>query len=117
MLERQFSELGFSPKEVAVYLSLAESSRGTAAQVSRRTGIRRTTVYSVLESLTKRGLVSEERSRQVTYYVANQPKALLQQYEKERRTLERKEAITKELAARVEPYFRGEGFREPRLQF
>jgi hypothetical protein len=61
--------------------------------------------------------VSEERSRVVTYYVANQPKALLQQYEKERRAIERKELITKELAARVEPYFRGEGYREPRLQF
>ncbi|MDD3647912.1 MAG: helix-turn-helix domain-containing protein [Candidatus Dojkabacteria bacterium] len=53
------STFGMSRNESSIYLLLLESGDMTALDISRRTGIVRTTVYRTLEKLQERGLVNE----------------------------------------------------------
>ncbi len=116
MLESHLHTLGFTNNEIAVYLALADIGSATAGWISRATGIARTTTYSVIEALTKKGLVNLDHSRPVARYVALPPSALLDAIRKERQHLEERERAAKELARLSEQSFRNRGFRVPRLQ-
>ena len=70
-------KLGFSDKEAQIYLVLLELNEALASTVSRKTGINRTTAYSILEHLQKRGLVSTVRRNSNTYYQAQNPHMFL----------------------------------------
>lgn len=56
---RHIEALGFSPKESLVYVALLDLGRGTAAEIGKRTGINRTTVYDVIDELERTGLVAQ----------------------------------------------------------
>lgn len=62
--------LGFSQKEAAVYLALLRMKKGTALSIAEAAGIKRPTVYSVLDELKKKKLVAETRYREVRDYRA-----------------------------------------------
>jgi DNA-binding MarR family transcriptional regulator len=116
-LERLFQTLGFTENEVAIYLSLAESGGATANDVSKASRVPRTTTYSVLETLIKKGLVSQERSGEVTLFVANKPTSLLTMIQRERAEITRKENAAKQLIERVAPLFGSGAYKAPKLQF
>lgn len=58
-LQKELEKVGLNEKEAAVYRTLLEMGTATALQISRQTGIKRPTVYSHLESLEQKGLVSQ----------------------------------------------------------
>lgn len=75
---------GFTDKEISVYLSLLELEIATASQVADASGINRSTVYVVIESLQKRGLISTQKEEEsITKYTAAPPERLLQLAEEE----------------------------------
>lgn len=51
--------LGFSHKESLIYVALLDLGRGTATEISKKTGINRTTVYDIVEELERTGLVAQ----------------------------------------------------------
>lgn len=59
MLEKYLQEIGLSEKEAQIYLALLQVDNDSIQGLSNRTKINRTTLYPVLESLSKKGLVSE----------------------------------------------------------
>lgn len=70
-------KLGFSDKEAHVYLVLLELNEALASTLARKTGVIRSTAYSILEHLQKRGLVSTVRRNGNTYYQAQNPHMFL----------------------------------------
>lgn len=76
--------LGFSDKEAQVYLLLLELNEALPSVIARKTGLKRPTVYMVLEELQKRGLVSSIKRSNVLYYQSSKPEFFL---EKERADL------------------------------
>ena len=60
-MEQSFAQhiemLGFSRKESLVYVALLDLGRGTVTEISKKTGINRTTIYDVVGELEKIGLV------------------------------------------------------------
>ena len=56
-LKKTLEFIGFSEKEVLVYLALLELGKGTVTQISRKAGINRPTGYHVLNSLALKELV------------------------------------------------------------
>lgn len=78
-----FEELGFSDKEVEVYKALLELGSGKVADIANKSSLNRTTLYDVLESLIKRGLVSKFKKRGATYFQALDPKQLLAYIDRE----------------------------------
>ena len=106
MLEQELRGLNFSDNETAVYLDLIEIGVAGANELSKSTGISRTTVYSVLNTLIDRGLVNtEKQAGGATLFIAGNPQALLRSVEREKTALLEKERRAKELVEAIQPFF------------
>ena len=75
--QKQLTELGFSPKEANVYLSLLELGPSTATEIARKAKINRTTSYDILESLTSEGLVYLIGETKIQKYAAENPQKVV----------------------------------------
>ncbi len=69
MHEQFLQELGLSDKEAAIYLALLQYESATVIQLSAKTKIKRPTVYVVLETLSKKGLVAEAKVGKKTEFL------------------------------------------------
>lgn len=68
MFERQLISLGLNQKETRVYLAVLELGEVLASSLARRTGIKRTTVYHILENLHQKGLVTFYEKKKARYF-------------------------------------------------
>lgn len=116
-MQEYFQTLGFHANESKVYLALAELGKASPAILAKRIGLPRTTVYSILESLSEKGLVAAEKQMQRTYFSALPPSALSRTIETERANLKEKERAASELEQLVSPFFRSVNFSIPKMQF
>ena len=117
MLSKHFEHLGFNQKEEKVYLALAEYGNAAAAQLSKLTGIPRATVYSVVESLIEKGIISREETRGTTIFFTNNPSAFVRLVEKEKEQNTRREETAKELVSLLAPYIESKEFSLPKIMF
>lgn len=77
MLEEKLAEIGFSKNECKIYLELLTIGSQPVSVVAKRVGFNRTTAYSILKSLEKKGLVSSYVNRGMKFFVANDPNCLI----------------------------------------
>jgi sugar-specific transcriptional regulator TrmB len=66
-VEEALRFLGLSSNEVKAYITLLQGGSMTASEVSRQARIPYSKVYEALESLRKKGIVSQQRSRPVVF--------------------------------------------------
>jgi sugar-specific transcriptional regulator TrmB len=71
--KKSLEHIGFSEKEVLVYLALLELGKGTVTQISRKAGINRPTGYHILASLEAKELVKVSGKEPKQEYVAESP--------------------------------------------
>ena len=69
---------GISSKEAKVLYSCMQSEGISASNIAKKTGIERTNVYKILESLVSKGLVSTYKLENVTRYRSLEPDNLLE---------------------------------------
>lgn len=79
-----FKELGFSEKEVSVYLALLKLDTASVTEVANKTEINRTTCYDILSSLAQRGLILKIIKKEKTFFNAMDPKRLLSYIDREK---------------------------------
>jgi sugar-specific transcriptional regulator TrmB len=72
-LSKSLEIIGFSQKEVLVYLALLSLGKGTVSQIARKAGINRPSGYHVLTSLELKGFVKSSGKEPKQEYVANSP--------------------------------------------
>lgn len=72
-LIKSLKYIGFSNKEVSVYLALLELGKGTVTEISRKAGINRPTGYHILASLSSKELVKISGKEPKQEYVAESP--------------------------------------------
>ncbi len=84
MLLSTLQKIGFSDKEAKIYLQLIRLGAQPASTIAKKAGINRTTTYDIIESLTKRGLISSTRKGGSTYFKALDPKELINYLEREK---------------------------------
>ncbi|MFH1173588.1 MAG: helix-turn-helix domain-containing protein [archaeon] len=77
-------ELGLYDSEVTVFLECLKKEGSTVKEIAQRTGIIRTTVYSILDSLMSKGLVSKTQRKGEKTFQALQPQDLLNLMEQKR---------------------------------
>lgn len=80
---QELQKLGFSEKEAQVYLMLLRIGPAPASTLARRVEMKRVTVYSVLQTLQEKGLVSFEETRSGRRYIPHDPECLLEYLEEE----------------------------------
>lgn len=89
MLEQELKTAGFNEKEAKVYLAALELGEASISNIARKSGIKRTTVYLVLESLREKGIISTTRKKASTLYWAENPQKIAQQAEERKGAIER----------------------------
>ena len=87
-LEENLKKLGLSDKEAAIYLLLLRLGRCPAAEISKRTGINRRSVYDCLESLISLGLVNYVIVEKKKTFGPNNLDSLYASIEEKKNTLE-----------------------------
>lgn len=73
MLEKFLQEIGLSEKEATIYLHLLKMDSDSIANISKATGVNRTTVYPILNQLIKKQFVEEIVENSKSLYVARTP--------------------------------------------
>jgi|SRR3989344_3228302 len=76
MFDKYLKDIGLSDKEAAIYLALLSFDKALVSDISEKAGIKRPTTYVILETLAKKGLVSESNIGKKTYYIAEPPEKL-----------------------------------------
>ncbi|MCM2338913.1 MAG: hypothetical protein NDI62_00425 [Burkholderiales bacterium] len=100
-LKKTLGYIGFSEKEVLVYLALLELGKGTVTQISKKAGINRPTGYHILSSLESKELVKVSGKEPKQEYVAESPdqieKMLLKKIENDQSCINEARKIIPEL--------------------
>lgn len=81
MILPDFEQLGLTPLEGKVYLTLLELGGGYVSTVARRSKIPRVNCYHILENLSKKALVSFATKDNIRYYSAEPPQKLVNMLE------------------------------------
>ena len=83
MILDQLLKLGFTEKEGKVYINLLRIGPSPVSSLAQRIGLKRVTVYSVLESLGSRGLVTYEATENGRRYIPLDPDCILLDIERQ----------------------------------
>lgn len=111
MFEKYLEEIGLSEKEAQIYLALLQVDSDSIQDIAKKTDINRTTVYPVLESLAKKGLVGEIQDGKKTLYQAAPPERLETFVERQRVVLEEHAARLKDVIPQIKSIQREAGER------
>lgn len=101
----QLEKVGLSDKEAKVYLATLELAQATAQEISKKSGVNRTTTYVILHTLIKKGLTSSFLQDEKTYYVAEDPEVLLSLYSLQEKIIEQQEEMFQEIFANIKSVF------------
>jgi sugar-specific transcriptional regulator TrmB len=74
-------KIGLSTKESNVYLAMLELGPSVVSEISKKSGVKRASVYVAVESLTRMGLVSSYKFRKKTLFQAESPSRIVSLWE------------------------------------
>ena len=95
-------DFGLSDTEASVYFAMVSLGPSPILQISKSSGVKRTTVYSIVESLKQKSLVREDLHGFKTLYTAESPDKLLSMLE------QKKEKLKENLSDLMSIYTKGE---------
>lgn len=116
MLEKFLQTMGLSDKEAQVYLSMLSIGTNPASVIARHSGLSRTTVYSLLETLVKKQFVTQFEKKNVAYFSPERPEKMITLLDKDLRQLNSQRKECKNLM----PEFRaliGEHGNMPKVRY
>jgi len=71
-------EFGLTDNEAKVYLSGLELGISSVQDLAKKSGVKRTTVYTTIDGLKRKGLISQSKKGKKTFFVAESPERLVQ---------------------------------------
>jgi len=93
ILDKTLKNFGLSDKEAKVYLSALELGPQPVQEISKKAGVNRATTYVMIESLTKRGLMSSFEKGKKRYFSAESADRLFNIINSEKKAVEEKEKL------------------------
>src|SRR3989344_5908658 len=88
MLNKELEKIGLTQKEAGIYLACLELTEATIGDIAKKSGVKRTTVYDIIDSLKEKGLVSSITKNKKLFYYAESPKKLENTLDEKKRLLE-----------------------------
>lgn len=82
-----FEEIGFSKNEAKVYMALLKEPSINGYEISKKSGVPRSMVYSVIAKLVTKGAITELRTEPPTYIPLSAKKLIVNQKRKNEETL------------------------------
>lgn len=92
-MEKMLLKLGFSEKEVKVYLAILELGSATVIEIGKNASVNRGTTYDILESLIQKGLVSYFTKGKKRYFSAEDPTRIIHLLESKEENLQKEEKV------------------------
>ena len=89
MLFQDLQQFGLSEKEARVYMALLEIGEASIGLITKKSGVKRTTVYDVIEELKVSSLVGMIKKEKKTLYFAEDPRSLEGKLEERKESLKR----------------------------
>ncbi len=93
--------IGLTEKEAILYLELIKYPFLTPTEISKKTGINRTTIYPVLEQLMKKRLVKEVDGSKKTKYAAESAERIRTYFEETKSQYEEQERLLSEYVPQI----------------
>jgi sugar-specific transcriptional regulator TrmB len=87
-LIQKLKDAGLEEKEAIVYIAILELGEATIAKIVRKSAIKRSTVYDILEKLKKIGMISQTNKGKRPIFLAESPEKLIESLETKKRTLQ-----------------------------
>ncbi len=103
MLEDYLCQVGFSGIESRLYLELLRIGPQAVSVLSKKLDLNRTTSYSILKNLEKKGVVSSYKKSSVQVFAANDPSCLVAYVDRKCKTF----GYYREMVLNLVPKFRG----------
>lgn len=76
MLQKDLESTGLSENEAKTYLASLELGEATISRIAKKSGVKRTTSYLIMETLKEKGLISVFKKKSKTYFFAEDPRKL-----------------------------------------
>lgn len=111
-IAKQLEIIGINGKDTDVYLELLKAKEATVIQLSRKTAIKRTSVYYCLDSLLKKGVVGlTVKNNKKLYYIENPKQSLTN-------IIKQQQSAVQELLPQIQDlYGKGSGLPEVKIYY
>lgn len=76
MFADDLQEIGLTKKEAKIYLAALELGETTIQRIAKKSGVKRATIYRIVDELKNKGLMASYRKKSGTVYWAENPKKL-----------------------------------------
>lgn len=86
-IKEVLKQLNIEGNKAEVYLACLEMGGATAYAIAKKTGIKRSTAYDILDQLASEGLVYKSIKKGVKYFYSSDPEKLLRQIKEKERKL------------------------------
>jgi len=117
MINETLKKLNFSEKEIEIYLAILKSGKIIPSDLSRITGINRTTVYSVLSELDKKKVITRDLSGPIKYVVALPPKDLGNITKEKEKELEDQKILINKAITELKSFASNTKYSLPKIRF
>lgn len=107
---------GFHAKDIEVYLDICRHSQSYASSIAARTGLDRTTVYSVIKRLLKSGIITQTKLNGVRAYLALSPEIFLDKIDRDIDELTAQKKSTLEFIDEMSRIKKQRSFEKPKIQ-
>ena len=88
MVLPQLIKAGLGEREAKVYLAILELGEATIAQITKKSQIKRSTVYDMLEILKEKRLINQSRHKTRPVFFAENPQKMIDSLEERKKGLE-----------------------------
>lgn len=89
MTYKDLIKLGLNEKEARVYLASLELGETNIERISKKSGVKRTTVYDIIDSLKEKGLMSSVAKKKKKFYYARDPRLMEESFEEKKQALKK----------------------------
>ena len=115
-LTQKLKILGLDDKDIAVYLAILTLGKSTITDISRKSAIKRTTIYSYLDNLLKFGLIFKTVDKKRIYYCPENPDKIKSVLEKQKTEIDEKKEKINLVIPELENLY-SSSFNRPRISF
>lgn len=88
MVLQQLIKAGLGEREAKVYLAILELGEATIAQITKKSQIKRSTVYDMLEILKEKRLINQSRHKTRPVFFAENPQKMIDSLEERKKGLQ-----------------------------
>jgi len=97
MIETIFQDFGLTKYETKIYLALIETGEATTGEILNKANIHSGKIYQILNSLKKKGFVSEVIKNGVRKYFPTKPEEILEFFQDKRENIDTQESAFKKI--------------------